>query len=152
MIITKDCAVQAVIHEPRWGSAENDVKYLFLDNTDYAMMRKDELETIDVTKRYTAERKKAAEMFNDALKELEAKGYNRGAEDTLADAKAGRYAQSEEIYNKEQVKSLIADAVKAYEEQLLRALKKQQSVYRLPGGAEQLLRDVERSMEGGYGG
>ncbi|MEP4136718.1 MAG: hypothetical protein ABJL71_18965 [Cyclobacteriaceae bacterium] len=83
---------------------------------------------------------------------IEEQAFENGRVETLADAKAGRYAKSEEIYNKEQTKELIAEAIKEHERQTLYALKKINGVYRLPGAVEELIRDIENNIAGGYNG
>lgn len=47
---------------------------------------------------------------------IEQEAFQRGFESALDDCRAGRYAKSEEIYNKEQVKELIAEAMRKYEQ------------------------------------
>ncbi|MEO9475833.1 MAG: hypothetical protein ABJG41_09870 [Cyclobacteriaceae bacterium] len=83
------------------------------------------------------------------MEAIEEQAFENGRVETLADAKAGRYAKSEEIYNKEQTKELIAEAIKEHERQTLYALKKINGVYRLPGAVEELIRDIENNIAGG---
>ena len=78
---------------------------------------------------------------------IEEQAFENGRKEALKDARSGLYAKSEEIYNADQVKQLIREAMRKHEQTTIIALKRIHGVYRLPEAVAELIRDMEINGE-----